>query len=178
MKTTVYIDLDGVMVDLYRALKEQFDFEFPHDRSQENRVVVDALWDMIAEDHPAFWRDLSPTPYKDLLFAKILELDPHPYVLSATPQPYEEYRHQKCALQKTEWVCDHLTPELRYRTIITKSKLKQNYIVCDPRADRKILVDDHPGNIARWIAAGGIAVHHTDINRTLKELEALKHDRN
>ena len=166
------------MVDLYRALKEQFDFEFPHDRSQENRVVVDALWDMIAEDHPAFWRDLSPTPYKDILFAKILELDPHPYVLSATPQPYEEYRHQKCALQKTEWVCDHLTPELRYHTIITKSKLKQNYIACDPRADRKILVDDHPGNIARWIAAGGIAVHHTDINRTLQELEALKHDSN
>ena len=165
------------MVDLYLALKEQFDFEFPHDRSQENRVVVDAMWAMIAQDYPTFWVDLPATTYKNELFAKILELDPSPYILSATPQPYEEYRHQKCALQKIEWVCNHLTPDLRHRTIITKSKLKQNYIACDPRADRKILVDDHPGNIARWIAAGGIGVHHTDIEKTLQELDALKYEK-
>lgn len=174
MKTVVYIDLDGVMVDLYRALKEKLNFEFPHDRSTENRDVVDAMWNDIATHHPTFWIDLPATEYKDQLFSKILELDASPYVLSATPSPYETYRHQHCALQKIEWVCRNLSPDFRFRTLITKSKLKQTFISCEPAADRKILVDDHPGNIARWIAAGGIGVHHTNIEKTLKELDALK----
>lgn len=172
-KTIVYIDLDGVMVDLYPSLWEKMQFRFPENQA-ENRAEIDVMWMRLAKEHPRFWVNLQPMSYAKELFAKILDLDPNPYVLSATPQPYKLHEHENCALQKVQWVCDHLTPDLRYRTIITKSKLKQEQVNRDPFAARKILIDDHPGNIRRWIAAGGIGVHHTDINKTLEQLEELK----
>lgn len=171
--TIVYIDLDGVMVDLYPALFEKMQFRFPKNQP-ENRAEIDAMWEQLAIEQPNFWLELDPMPYAQELFNKILELDPTPHVLSATPQPYAGERNTDCAWQKIQWVSKNLPDDTWARTIITKSKLKQEWINKEPFAARKILVDDHPGNIRRWIEAGGIGVHHTDINKTLAELEALK----
>ena len=177
--TIVYIDLDGVMVDLYPALWEKMQFRFPKNQP-ENRADIDAMWMRLAEEHRSFWLDLAPMPYAQELFSKIKELDPEPHFLSATPQPYGfGLLHIDCAYQKRRWIIEtfangEFVEELVYNTVITKSKLKQDWIAKDPLAQRKILVDDHPGNIKRWIEAGGIGVHHTDINKTLAELEALK----
>ena len=177
--TIVYIDLDGVMVDLYTALWEKMQFRFPEKQS-ENRADIDAMWMQLAEEHPRFWMELQPMPYAQELYSKILELDPSPHFLSATPQPYVFGKlHDECAYQKRYWILENFaggewSDELWYKSIITKSKLKQWWVTAKPSAERKILVDDHPGNIKRWIEAGGIGVHHTDINKTLAELEALK----
>ena len=173
MKTICFIDLDGVMVNLERGLQEKLGFRFPKDRNEYNKKVVEAMWDDLAVKHPTFWFDLEPTPYQKELYHKILELDPYPIMLSATPEHYTGEKERLCREQKISWVHKHIGPYQSLRSIITKSKLKQEYIKQLP-ADRHILIDDHPGNIQRWNTAGGIAVHHTDIEKTLKELENLK----
>lgn len=173
--TIVYIDLDGVMVDLYPALWQKMQFRFSDIPSQD-RATIDAMWENLAIEQPNFWLELPQMPYAQELFNKITELDPEPHILSATPQPYTCERNTDCAWQKVQWVSKNLPNDTWTRTIITKSKLKQDWIAKEPHAQRKILVDDHPGNIKRWIEAGGIGVHHTDINKTLAELEALKND--
>ena len=38
---------------------------------------------------------------------------------------------------------------------------------------RSILIDDTPKNIKEWIENGGIGIIHTDINRTIKELDSI-----
>lgn len=171
MLTKIYIDLDGVLVNLNEGLKRIYDFEFPKEISSENKTKIDALWQTIANENPSFWKTLVPMPYYQDLFDAILEVDPTPLILSATPEPYKGEDHLDCQTQKIAWVREHLGEIMAFRTIITKSKLKQDHIAMQPWADRKILIDDHPGNIERWQAAGGIGILHTTFNNTFNELK-------
>ena len=36
-----------------------------------------------------------------------------------------------------------------------------------------ILIDDRKDNIEQWIEAGGIGIHHTSTNSTIKKLQKL-----
>lgn len=174
MLTKVYIDLDGVLVNLEYGLKQKYNFEFPKEISSENKKKIDCLWKTIADEFPSIWEVLPPMPYYMDLVDIILEIDPSPIILSASPEPYEEEDHAVCRSHKIEWVKEHLGEGMAQRTIITKSKLKQEQILMYPYADRKILVDDHPGNIKRWREAGGIGILHTSFSKTFDELVNLK----
>jgi hypothetical protein len=64
---------------------------------------------------------------------------------------------------KKAWVAKNLKPQPE--VIFRKSNRKQEFAT-----PNSILIDDHGSNIERWKAAGGIAIHHTNINKTLSEL--------
>lgn len=173
MSKVVWLDLDGCLVDLERGLKEKFNFEFPKDRTPENRKIIHDMWYEISKNHPNFWSELHPTPYYQKLYDAAREIHSQPIILSATPEPFTGLDHIQCEDEKTTWVKRVLGEDQAYRTIITKSKLKQDVMKYRPEAIH-ILVDDHPGNIERWIANGGIGIHHTDIDKTLNQLKAIK----
>lgn len=174
MLTKIYIDLDGVLVDLNAGLKRTYNFEFPTEKTPENKTFVESLWREIALNNPSFWKTLSSTSYCMDLFDAILEIDSTPFILSATPEIFEGEDDLQCKKYKIEWVKEHLGAIMAYRTIITKSKLKQKQIALQPYADRKILIDDHPGNIERWQAAGGIGIFHTSFTNTFNELKKYR----
>jgi hypothetical protein len=171
MLTKIYIDLDGVLVDLNVGLKKNYNFEFPKEKTPENKIAVESLWREIALNNPSFWKTLPATSYYMDLFDAILEVDQTPLILSATPELYTGVDHTICQNNKIAWVREHLGEIMAYRTIITKSKLKQEQLPLPPYADRKILIDDHPGNIERWQAAGGIGIFHTSFSNTFNELK-------
>jgi hypothetical protein len=173
-ETVIYIDLDGVLVDLHSGIVELTGGPLPKERTPENKIKVEALWDTIAKEHPRFWLDLKPLPYAMQLYTEVLKIDPFPFILSATPENYTGSDDSSCRQQKMAWVHKNIDPTLLHRTIITKSKLKQEQIGKSPRARRKVLIDDHPGNIARWNDAGGYGIMHTSIETTLKAIERLK----
>jgi 5'(3')-deoxyribonucleotidase len=173
MQNIVWIDLDGVMVDLERGLMEKFNFKFPKERSDYNKTVIDNLWDDIGKNHPTFWVDLNPLSHYKTLYEEILKTSESPIVLSATPEPYTGQFDEDCRQQKTQWVAKHLGLAQACRTIITKSKLKQDVIAQFPNC-RHILIDDHPGNIERWFKAGGSPIHHTNIESTIKALKEFQ----
>lgn len=170
-KIKVFLDLDGVVVDLYRGLKEKFDFEFPKEQSEDNRKIIHNMWYDIAHNHPMFWRNLPAIPNYMRIYDAVMAVDPNAYICSATPEPFTGIEEHGCAVEKRAWVFEHFGWEQAQRTIITKSKLKQTFI--DPNAIC-ILVDDHPGNIKRWSIAGGITIHHTDVFKTVQELSKWK----
>lgn len=175
MRNLVFIDLDGVMVNLSHHLIETLNFEFPLPRTEENRVLVESMWDHVHHNYPTFWEDAMPLEHARSLYKAILDVCDSPYVLSATPESYGfSDRHVQCARQKRKWVQTHFGPNQAARCILTKSKLKQDVIPMFPAAERHILIDDHASNIKRWEAAGGIGIHFTDINKALEELAMLR----
>lgn len=164
-----FIDLDGVMVDLHKGLKEKLNFEFPIDRDKD---IIHSMWYNIANNHPTFWMDLEPTPYYKELYKAIIDVCKNPLILSATPEPYVNKDNDNCKSQKISWVYKHLGAQQALNTIITKSKLKQNFI--NPEYGINVLIDDHPLNIKRWQNAGGIGIHHVNVEDTIKQLKELK----
>lgn len=172
MKQLIFIDLDGVMVDLERGLLEKRGFVFPEHRTPETKVQIDDMWDDISKNRN-FWSTLPPMPRFQEVYDKILTVCPNPIILSATPECYDhDDRHEDCKMQKIAWVHKNLGPAQAFRTIITKSKLKQNFMNIEPN-DQAILVDDHPGNIKRWKEAGGLGIFHDTADNAIKELDKL-----
>lgn len=173
MQKIVWLDLDGCLVDLERSLVDKFNFRFPKERTPENREIIHNLWYEISNNHPNFWVDIPPTPYYKELYAAIHNVTSMVFILSATPEPFTGAHDDRCRIEKTEWVREYLGHMQSQRTLITKSKNKQDVIARFPDFTH-ILVDDHPGNIDRWRKAGGIGIHHVDINETLKQLKELE----
>ena len=165
----VFIDMDGVVVNLEKGLKEKLNFTFPVNR---DRKIINEMWYRIVKEYPTFWFDLEPEPYYKELYSAIKDVCKTPLILSATPEPYADQDDDNCRKQKTSWVYKHLGQDQALRTIITKSKIKQNFI--RPEYGTNVLIDDHPMNIERWRNAGGVGIHHTNLEDTLKQLKDLK----
>ncbi len=163
-----YIDLDGVMVDLERGLYETLNFTFPTEYNSTSRKIIHDMWYTIQRDHPHFWENLHPMQGYKELYSVIRMIDPQPFILSATPEPYTGTEERDCRWQKTNWVYNHLGQTQAIRTIITKSKLKQNYV---QKNQPCMLIDDHPGNIQRWNDAGGIGILHKSNEETIEILK-------
>ena len=174
MKTIIALDLDGVMVDLDKGLMDTYNYKFPSERSEENHQAVEKMWKEVVAKNPSFWYDLPPMNGFDTLYQKVLTICPEPVIISATPEDYGfDSEHDECKAQKIAWVHRYLGPMQAFRTIITKSKLKQDYIP-SLNGDRKILIDDHPGNIERWEKAGGIGILYDTLENVLKKLDEYK----
>jgi hypothetical protein len=172
MSFKCYIDLDGVMVDLKSGLRDKLGFSFPLTRTDQDKVLIDQMWDRLSKEYPRFWVDLDPLPGHLTLYREILKLDRSPVVLSATPEMYTGKEESDCRDQKISWVYKHLGKEQASRTIITKSKLKQNFIGIMP-AHNHVLIDDMTSNIDNWNAAGGIGILHMDNQTTIERLKGL-----
>lgn len=171
MKTMIALDLDGVMADLDKGLMDTYGFKFPQERSEDNHRLVDNMWNETVAKNPQFWYNIPPMPGFDALYQKVLKICPDPVIISATPECYEfNDDHDNCKAQKVAWVHRHLGPMQAFRTIITKSKLKQKYLKV-LTGDRKILIDDHPGNIERWESEGGIGILYDNLENVLKKLD-------
>ena len=171
MKRIIFLDLDDVLVDLDRGLLELAGVTLPRERTPENKIAVKQTWSELAKI-PTLWYNMPPMPQATELYNGILKYS-DPIILSATPEEYEfDHRHDACKTQKIAWVEKHFGPLQAMRTIITKSKLKQDYIK-EFDADEHILIDDFMSNIIRWREAGGVGIHHTDNDTTLSELEKI-----
>lgn len=168
MRTLIFIDLDGVQVDLMPSIKQFNSRGFDGLTTSQ----INEIWDRIHREHPTFWKDLPALPYQKTLYNAILEVCESPIVLSATPKPYTDERDDRCREHKTAWVAQHMSHAQSLRTIVTKSNIKQ-LVIPMFEAERHVLVDDHRSNIKRWVAAGGIGIHHVTLENTLKALKEL-----
>jgi len=167
----LFLDLDGVLVDLEKGLEDQLNYHFPILRNKQGQTEVDALWINIFINHPTFWIDLPLMEHAKELYQKSLEFCDKPFILTASPEIYgETTMHRMCTTQKKSWVEKHFGKDQANRTIVTKSKKKQEYIGNFNKHDY-VLIDDHSGNINRWNAAKGTGILYKELNSTLKQLK-------
>lgn len=158
---TLYMDMDGVVADFdeyaYRTLG------IP----PAEGIYPEHIWQKLASN-PRIYRDLIKTNYSDLLVAKCQEFSiKHSYnllFLTAVPKGndvhYAFYDKVNWANQYFPGIPVHFGPYS-----------KDKHLHCKPK---DILIDDRKSNILEWLSAGGIAIHHRNINETIEKLSNLQ----
>lgn len=154
----IFVDLDGVLCDFAKHVKQITGLEFQDD----NRLDAD-LWDQvhaIQEAGDAFYSIMDQMPDADTLWQYVSSHQP--CILTSTGKYYDYARAEKVI-----WVEKHLTG---YANIITvpRSALKAHYA-----APNHILIDDRMKSISPWTQAGGIGILHTSVAQTIAELAQL-----
>jgi 5'(3')-deoxyribonucleotidase len=158
--TTLYLDMDGVVADFDEYAARTLEL------SPSGGIYPDEVWHELAAN-ARLYRDLIKTLYADDLvsecqdFALTKEYDLK--FLTAVPKgndvPWAFY-------DKVLWAQKHF-PDI---AVMFGPYSKDKWRHCRPG---DILIDDRLSNIEQWRVAGGIAIHHTNIDTTLYELSRL-----
>jgi 5'(3')-deoxyribonucleotidase len=158
--TTLYIDMDGVVADFDEYAAQTLGVP------PSGGIYPDDIWQQLAVN-ARLYRDLKKTEYADRLIEECFDLaltkDYEILFLTAVPKGND-----------IKWAF--------YDKVIWAQKYYPNIPVhFGPYSVDKwhhcqlgdILIDDRASNIEEWRAAGGIAIHHVDIDATLYELSKL-----
>lgn len=159
--TTLYIDMDGVVAD-FDKYAEQILGPLPG----HNGIYPDAQWQKIASN-PRLYKDLKKTAYADRLVDECRDLalmrEYNLIFLTAVPKGNDI---KWAFYDKVVWVQNYF-PDIPVHFGPYSTDKWQH---CQPG---DILIDDRSSNIEQWRVAGGIAIHHVDIDATLYELSRL-----
>jgi 5'(3')-deoxyribonucleotidase len=158
--TTLYLDMDGVVADFDEYAARTLGLP------ASSGIYPDEIWYNLASN-ARLYRDLKKTEYADQLVNECRDLaltkDYDILFLTAVPKgndvPWAFY-------DKVVWAQKYF-PTI---PVMFGPFSKDKHVHCRPG---DILVDDRQSNIEEWRAAGGIAIHHTNIDATLYELSRL-----
>ena len=173
----IYCDMDGVLVDFVAGtveyitkqlqagkaeeLKEKIGRDYITDEDihanspNRNRDVRNYMYKEL-EHNAEFWETLPWMPGGEELWNFISQFNPH--ILTA-PMGYGS------EIGKQAWIDAHLQPP--------PSKVFMSHDKFKWAAANHILIDDFTKNTVPWENEGGIAILHTDANKTIKKLEEL-----
>lgn len=165
---TVFCDLDGVLADFDRGVREATG------RAPEEQPLA-KMWQRILTRGGFFqglhWTSGGERLWKDIVSVTSAAANPTaagssalcglPAILSGIP-----FRHKKMvSREKTSW-CREMMGALQPASIVTcLSADKGNH-----SGPGKILIDDNPGHRRTWTSHGGTFIHHVSPERTLFEL--------
>jgi len=159
--TTLYLDMDGVVADF-----DEYAARTLGTLPGSHGIYPDEIWNKIAAN-PRLYRDLNKTEYADRLVEECQDLALTKgwdfIFLTAVPKGNDV----KWAFHdKFVWAQNYYPGVPVHFGPYSFDKWKH----CLPG---DVLVDDRPSNIEEWRTAGGIAIHHVDIDATLYELSKL-----
>ena len=129
-------------------------------------IYPNEVWYNLASN-ARLYRDLIKTEYADQLIEECLDLaltkNYEILFLTAVPKGNDV---KWSFYDKVLWAQQYF-PDI---AVMFGPYSKDKWQHCKPG---DILIDDRISNIDEWRAAGGIAIHHTNINSTLYELSSL-----
>lgn len=172
----IYLDMDGVLMDFDRGLKEAGFFvwhEQPGNRMYHHMPKDQWTPDELTHDRqiqnlmrrPEFWHGLQPMPDAFLLWEHCAPWGHH--ILTAAPSAAGGL--EMARTNKWGSIGRHFDPHFspsRFNCCLRSEK--QQFA-----ANGSILVDDMPANCEEWTAAGGTAILHKDAISTIKILKEL-----
>jgi len=147
----IYCDMDGVIVDFDKGY-----FDLTGERASFG-TDPEKFWAPITKAGVAFWLKLPWMPDGKQLWNYIKKYNPE--LLSAPS------REESSKIGKRLWVKRNVPGT---KLILRSAERKQEFAT--PNA---ILIDDRADNIQRWKDAGGIGIHHTSAENTIKQLQKL-----
>ena len=147
----IYCDMDGVIVDFDKGY-----FDLTGERASFG-TDPEKFWAPITKAGVAFWLKLPWMPDGKQLWNYIKRYNPD--LLSAPS------REESSKIGKRLWVKRNVPGT---KLILRSAERKQEFAT--PNA---ILIDDRADNIQRWNDAGGIGIHHTSAENTIKQLQKL-----
>jgi hypothetical protein len=147
----IYCDMDGVLVDFEKGYKDLTG------RDASYKTNPEEFWAPITKAGAAFWIKLQWMPDGKELWNYIKGYNPE--LLSAPS------REESSKIGKFTWVKRNIPGT---KLLLKSAERKQEYAT--PNA---ILIDDRADNIQRWKDAGGVGIHHTSAENTIKQLQKL-----
>lgn len=153
----LFLDLDGVFAHFDRGVEKIFN-------KPVHEVPRKEMWKRINSHPDGFFYTLEMMPDADHLWAYTSQFDPT--ILSGLPSMRTGRE------QKVQWVNKHLIHPIGWspEKIIVLPRVEKQF----HSGPNKVLVDDHSENIEMWRSKGGIGVLHTDVWKTISDLEELR----
>ena len=186
----IYCDMDGVLVDFQTAVVDQINKDLKDDsldgrrliklreklanlnrdsitkgdldkidKSKRFKAAREYMYARFRNDE-AFWASLPWFPGGQELWKYIGKYEP--YILTA-PMSGEGSR-----TGKQKWIENNLNPQPKK---IFMSHEKYKWATTNGKPN--ILIDDFEINTIPWAKAGGIAILHTNLKKTIQELEEI-----
>ena len=183
--TTIFVDLDGVLVDFDQGVQTL--------TGQSSKAVSSAqLWSAIARaDH--FYRTLPWTRDGEELWETLRQQQPHlrPSILTGVPRTQSESaardKHAWCqrelCVETVHW--NKAGPKMSHAALSKQDKRRGDTIWCKvitcwsrnkhlESGPGRVLIDDREDLREPWEARGGIFVLHVNTEQTLRTLRQLK----
>lgn len=156
-KPIVYVDMDGVLADLYNYAAELHDVDHYNHMTKEE-------WEAFFRDSDAYhlFRDIDPFPTAN----KLLEIVKHyagGYRILSSPLNFDREGSIK---GKREWLAKHINVPAD-KIVFEHDKYK--YAV-QPNGTPNVLIDDYGVNTRAWDAAGGVAIKYQADEDTLDKV--------
>ena len=162
----IYFDMDGVLADFGRGIRELCGME-PSVQGSPDKRHDDMMFDAIRKvDH--FYMRLEPIPSTVSLFEELYRIyGDKVEILSAIPKPERNVPYAK--EDKIEWIRKHISADVRVNIVLRKEK--KDFA----KGKGYILIDDTGNNIREWNDAGGTGILFEDgkLQTTLVDLGIL-----
>lgn len=159
---TIYFDMDGVLADFDRGIKELCGLE-PLDQAKKTEADDDAMWEAVRKvGH--FYDKLEPMPGAMELF-RTLNDKYDVEILSGIPKPRRGIL--TAGEDKISWAHRLLNPDMKVNIVFREEK--KNYVT----GPDCILIDDLEKNIKEWTECGGTGIRFTSAAQALEEIAKI-----
>lgn len=160
-----YFDMDGVLADFKRGVKEICGITPPMQDASMTKEDDDAMWEKIREaDH--FYAKLPLMPRAKELFSYVYSnYGSNCRILTAVPKPKRNI--PEAGEDKIQWAHEQLSEDIEINIVLKEEK--KNY--CEGK--HCILIDDYKENIEAWEAMGGTGILFVDAEKTLKRIKEI-----
>jgi len=151
-----YCDLDGVLADFERGLRE-----LPSYREGD---APQKMWSKVLRA-PGFFQHLEWMPGAEDMWTELIELNQgiKPSILSGIPVQAKK----QVTREKKNWCKVHLGDDVE--VICDQTSKKHTY-----SGENQVLIDDRFETISTWRSyPGAIGIHHVSVERTLYEIRRL-----
>lgn len=155
----IYLDMDGVLTDFEGRFAKKFGYPAMSVRDRKN---FSQEWPEFIQDKEFETLEWISGGEELLKFIRKFPEIPVEMLTSSGGQKY----HNEVTRQKKVWL---KKMGIAYKpNVVPGRKFKAEYA-----AEGFVLIDDVEEIINSFNAAGGIGIHHTDVNITVKMLESL-----
>ena len=161
MITRIFLDLDGVMVDIDSALKTIFDSDYSY-----GKIGSNVFWREIGKI-PNFFLYLDPMPEYKKLFYSLCATGIPISILTSIPLPTND-NLANARENKVAWVRQYLDKDIPVYTV-TGGEKKAEYV----QSKNDLLIDDLAKNVAAWENAGGTGILFKNTTDTIIQLNKL-----
>jgi 5'(3')-deoxyribonucleotidase len=146
-KPIVYVDMDGVLADLYSHAAELSNVDHYND-------MTDEQWDQFFKDSNAYelFRDIKPFSTANKLL-ELVKKYAGGYTILSSPLSFDKAGSIR---GKSEWLKKHISVPAD-KIVFEHDKW---HYATQPDGTPNILIDDYKGNTIPWSAAGGIAIKY------------------
>lgn len=161
----IYFDMDGVLADFERGVKEICGLEPISQNGPKNEAAEDEMWARI-RDAEHFYDQLELLPGAKEMFDLVYEkYGDRCEILTAIPRERRGIIH--AADDKRNWMRRLLSKDVKVNIVYRKDKAG----FCT--GHKSILIDDLNKNIREWKEIGGTGIVHTDAKDTIRQLKEL-----